>query len=309
VQSTVELRDGQAVLVLRGAEVPVLGSLLDDIAGPGIPLVVGCAVEELVLPWAAALTSPAATDLAIVAEAVARAHDHDAAHGPFLHEHLRVGPVLLGWACPEGWSTDDDVRSFGELLHALGRDDVARRALVEDDAARPSMRALAAALRPVPTPLRPSVRPARTRPWRRVLLTAPCAALVVVALAMVVRTPRSAASRLPAPAITTATVAAQPTARPGDGVVRHGGHRWAAGASGDVVVVGDWDCDGLATPAVLRPATGQVWTYDRWPEGAEAVVARELRLANGGVSLQVRRGQRCDRLVVVDDRRQSTPVG
>jgi hypothetical protein len=46
--------------------------------------------------------------------------------------------------------------------------------------------------------------------------------------------------------------------------VRRAGERWEVGAEGDVVVVGDWDCDRLPTPAVLRPSTGAVAVFDTW---------------------------------------------
>lgn len=38
--------------------------------------------------------------------------------------------------------------------------------------------------------------------------------------------------------------------------------RYAVGAPGDRVVVGDWDCDGSDTPAVHRPEDGRVFLYD-----------------------------------------------
>ena len=36
------------------------------------------------------------------------------------------------------------------------------------------------------------------------------------------------------------------------------------GQEGDLVVVADPDCDGVATPVLLRPATGEVFVFDRW---------------------------------------------
>jgi hypothetical protein len=38
--------------------------------------------------------------------------------------------------------------------------------------------------------------------------------------------------------------------------------------------VADWDCDGRATPALVRAATGEVWVYDRWATAAGPVAAR-----------------------------------
>jgi hypothetical protein len=46
--------------------------------------------------------------------------------------------------------------------------------------------------------------------------------------------------------------------------VRTGTHRWAVGEPGDLVAVGDWDCDGTATPAVVRPSAGRLFVFDEW---------------------------------------------
>ena len=44
-----------------------------------------------------------------------------------------------------------------------------------------------------------------------------------------------------------------------------GRRRFALGAPGDEVLLGDWDCDGRATPAVYRPDTGEVHLFAAWP--------------------------------------------
>ncbi|MEM9520246.1 MAG: hypothetical protein AAGA37_13060 [Actinomycetota bacterium] len=50
----------------------------------------------------------------------------------------------------------------------------------------------------------------------------------------------------------------------------HDGRRFAVGSAGDIVEVADWACSGTATPAVLRPATGDVVVFTEWPApGAE----------------------------------------
>lgn len=41
--------------------------------------------------------------------------------------------------------------------------------------------------------------------------------------------------------------------------------RIAVGAPGDVVTLGDWDCDGVDTPAAYRPGTGVVTVWNAWP--------------------------------------------
>ena len=47
-------------------------------------------------------------------------------------------------------------------------------------------------------------------------------------------------------------------------VVTVGDRRWSVGAEGDVIELGDWDCDGTATPAVLRPSSGEVFVFPSW---------------------------------------------
>lgn len=36
------------------------------------------------------------------------------------------------------------------------------------------------------------------------------------------------------------------------------------GQDGDLVALGDWRCEGIATPALLRPATGEVFVFPEW---------------------------------------------
>src|SRR5690606_1469011 len=43
-----------------------------------------------------------------------------------------------------------------------------------------------------------------------------------------------------------------------------GGARWSIGQPGDLAALGDWDCDGEATPALLRPSTGEVFVFREW---------------------------------------------
>ncbi|MEX2658890.1 MAG: phosphotransferase [Acidimicrobiales bacterium] len=78
-----------------------------------------------------------------------------------------------------------------------------------------------------------------------------------------------------APAVTTPAAA---------GVVEHGGIRYQVGAAGDLVVVGDWDCDGLVTPSVVRPADGSVWLFPGWAANGEVLVARSLGFASSPVA-------------------------
>ncbi len=63
------------------------------------------------------------------------------------------------------------------------------------------------------------------------------------------------------------------TARPVAGsVVSAGGNRYRVGQPGDQVLLGDWDCDGTATPALLRPGTGEVFVFEAWASDGPLVV-------------------------------------
>lgn len=82
------------------------------------------------------------------------------------------------------------------------------------------------------------------------------------------------------------------------------GRRYAIGAEGDLVVIGDWDCDGVATPAIARPGTGQVALFDRWPP-PEATIsesdASARRVVDDLIGVELERGDgpgTCDRLRV-----------
>lgn len=103
-----------------------------------------------------------------------------------------------------------------------------------------------------------------------------------------------------APAATTTTTAvrlwpAEPVAVVGN-EVRTGGNRWQVGEPGDIVVVGDWDCDRLPSPAVARPSTGEVAVFDRWPAADEVSEARIVGSVPDATS--VAPGARCGSLVV-----------
>jgi hypothetical protein len=74
----------------------------------------------------------------------------------------------------------------------------------------------------------------------------------------------------------------------------HDGERFRVGAADDVAIVGDWDCNGTETPAVLR-SDGSVWT---WPTWAEA--PRPVGTAHGATTLVATRDDGCHRLDALD---------
>lgn len=122
----------------------------------------------------------------------------------------------------------------------------------------------------------------------------------------------------PAPAVTARTVAAPATAvttsepasngstapdsavQPSsDGTVTFAGHRYAIGDPGDRTAVGDWNCDGAATVALLRPSNGNVFIFDTWPsEGAE-LRATAATTVPGAVDLRAATDGPCPTLFAV----------
>ena len=114
----------------------------------------------------------------------------------------------------------------------------------------------------------------------------------------------------PRPAVamstTTSTTAPRPTpstdpVRIEDGrVIVIGTRRFTAGEPGDRVAVGDWDCDGTATVAVLRPSTGAVFVFDDWATATADLSASATAHVPGAVDLHARpRDDGCTSLVAL----------
>lgn len=55
------------------------------------------------------------------------------------------------------------------------------------------------------------------------------------------------------------------------GVVTTASHRYVVGSPDDQIVVADWDCDGVATPALLRHRTGEVFVFPDWASPSHPV--------------------------------------
>jgi hypothetical protein len=69
-------------------------------------------------------------------------------------------------------------------------------------------------------------------------------------------------------------------------VVQAAGVRYGVGRNGDRVVVADWRCDGRATPAVLRPATGEVFVFPRWAASDRQVTMHPSARVRGAAAIQ-----------------------
>ena len=81
-------------------------------------------------------------------------------------------------------------------------------------------------------------------------------------------------------------------------VLIHNGRRYAEGIKGDLVLVGDWDCDDVATPAIVRPSTGEVVMFERWPAAGESISAPANWHVDHTLDAEIDRSGPCDRLRV-----------
>jgi len=130
-----------------------------------------------------------------------------------------------------------------------------------------------------PTTRHPTIRQHRVRRWAvgAVVVTL-VVALVQGSLAFPLRRdnqPVTPPDWLPNSVESVAATSAPATSDPSPSappatVINHNGRQYAVGTVGDHVVVGDWRCHGTATPAVLRPATGEVMLFDSWPEPGQS---------------------------------------
>jgi hypothetical protein len=101
----------------------------------------------------------------------------------------------------------------------------------------------------------------------------------------------------------------------GEGIVAGAGQRWAVGRPDDRLAVGDWDCDGVATPALLRRDTGEVFVFDRGAGHDDVAITPTSVVADAAtieaVTLDPDRSaeHRCHELHVVDRDGVAHPVG
>lgn len=277
-----------------------------------------------------------------VATTLADLHDRDVAHGRVTPEHVlgaaQGAPVLCGLAEARlpgdsgGATPADDVAAVGALLARLLGDDrsneaaalraVAARANTPDPDVRLGMRALAHALSPPMVEERVEGHGRAVVPRRRSLTRRPAPVRVALAAAAVVvlaaagtslaAGPGPAARPAPGPPAAPAPPMAPSLAiasLPG-GDLEVAGVRYRLGQPEDVVAVGDWDCDGLATPALLRTATGSVWVLAAWPGEGEEVEADDAGRAPGAASLVAADpdGDGCHALSVTDADGRPVPL-
>ena len=226
--------------------------------------------------------------LAALTATVADLHESGIAHGALEAAHVLVGekhrPILCGLgdgstACDAGIT--DDRRALAALIDQLGTDDALlaqARADLEDPSV--SLRAVVRRLdmqssAPVSSNRRFPRLPPAVEP-RQFALPAIAIAVALLLVAGALRLTGgdgSVTAVIPPPPTappTTTTTAPAPLPSPSvpapdAPTIDHEGRRYAVGEAGDVVVLGDWTCDGVPTPAVLRPETGEVAVFVGWP--------------------------------------------
>ena len=322
--TTVEVLDGRAVLVRHGGdELRREAAVLQAVAGPGAPEVVAVedgdgdevrlvtAVEPPLLLVGADIGAVAAA----VAAVLARAHDAGIVHGPLRDDHLHGRPgavVVAGWHEAGPGDPTTDVAELGRFVQRHAGSDPVLLALADRALAHepPAMSALvtAAPIR-LPVPRRPSLP-----------VVGLVVAAVVVGTGLLVGSGGTGeATEIPVPTPTTSTTTTSSTTtttalpasdiRVTGNVVERDGERWTVGQAGDVVVVGNWHCDGDPVPAVLRRTTGRLWVFDGWSAAGEPVAGRVVATLPGTVDLRVEHSERCDRLVAVDAQGVTTAVG
>ena len=194
---------------------------------------------------------------------------------------------------------------------------LADRATDESPLRRPSARRLAADIHETVPSARlgddddpfAALRPAAnddtepSRATRFVSLAAIGVGLVLVALGVIGL--QSGGSVAEAGATTTkATMPTQTTTEPvsvgDDGVIVMGTKRYAAGEPGDRVAIGDWNCDGRPTAALVRPSTGEVFVFDDWATPSSDVSVAPITLVEGAVDVRTRDdADGCSTLIVI----------
>lgn len=301
----------QRLRAAAGAGAIDLVHVVDD--GEHVELALAFAGRPLAAPVPADVLAPVAAALA--------AHLSDlqlrgVLHGAVTPEHVLVdadGTVRLCGFGHGDVAPSADVHALGLLLQSLlDPDDRSATAdalrlhagrCCADEAARPTMAAIAASLASIGsrgrvTPTAARAPSARRWPWAAAASVALLATLALVALP---RVERAEVQREALPDPTTTTTAAPTTttevkaARVWPRSLERDGATWALGDADDRTVVADLDCDGTATPAVLQQPEGHVFVVDQWRDGTEA---RFVATIAGAIDLAVARTGDCEVLLV-----------
>ncbi len=258
--------------------------------------------------------------LAALCSIVADLHDAEISHGSLTASHIITGsdtrPVLCGFGrstALSGSSSPEDLTALAELLVEMTTDlDDQQRshiAAISTDLRRGSISARTATSRLDALLAEDGAPPPGRRVTRRVIALVAAATIGMSAMSLLTagddpsprsRTSVSAASTTTAGAIGLGPSAAPPAPAaplvpptalappaPGAPTLINDGRQYALGQPGDVAIVGDWNCDGNTTPALLRPTTGEIAIFGEWPAPKSGVVAQHIVVVEGAHSLEV----------------------
>ena len=299
-------------------------------SGDEVELVLGFAGRASSAPMpGAGLGMLAAAAAAHLADLHLRGVAHGAIEAAHVLHDAGDGVRLCGFV-PGATDTAGDVEAMGvllrELLDPADRSPaaaavraIATRCCTESVESRPTMAAVAASLAAISSVRRavsPSPTATRTPRWRHGAVVGAVSVAALGALALAVdRSPTPAEPAFRAPSTTVVTAATTTTHQPA-GVrvwprpvapIEGDGARWAFDRTG-LVLMGDWDCDGDATP-VLVDGGGAIWVIDRWLPAAE-IPSRFVTVVERVADADVVSGASCDELVVrtADGRSVRPPV-
>lgn len=205
--------------------------------------------------------------------------------------HRRSLLLLADQACAEPASRRPTARRLAASIV---------EALPEPSRRRPDPR-----ISPVPFPQQPGGTSLGETPREHRPVALVGAALVLVVLVVGLITTRrpaetpGAASAVPAPSPLAEAAASHRSQISVDGnVVTVGDQRYEVGEPGDIVVTGDWDCDGTPTPALLRSSSGGVFVFQSWARAAPLRVASTRELPGAEALRVTSSGDGCDHLLV-----------
>lgn len=337
--TSIALRAGDAVVVRHGSDPETRARLiqtahiLERVRGPGVEALVALEddgshtrlVTAFVGGRTLATVPPERPDRAVamaemLIDTVARIHRSGVVHGSITPALVVIGrddvPVLCGFDTAHRPDPAVATRARHQDVTALGRllvqmfDHVATRPLrqprtwwtlrrnrrrfrgmIEDPGADLDRRSLVT--EPAPAPSRDPRSPARRRRIRGPMAVAVLAVIGTFLIVQGVRTLRGGAT----PQARGDTI---PAATIDGSDVHTAAATYSIGRRGDRVVLGDWDGDGVATPALLRPSTGAVFVYRAWPGPDRPLIAPPVTHVVGAQDLRVRPRQGVDDLEVVD---------
>ena len=305
-----------------GAGAVDIVDVVDD--GEHVELAVAFAGHALLGPIGADTLAPIA---AALAGHLSDLHLRRVIHGAVSADHVLIDASGCVRLCGFGHELDaaaaDDVHAFGTLVRSMLDPDErsvtadalrahADRCTAEDPAMRPTMAALAASIAGIDLGGRSTPTRARDRSTHRWPLIAASALAVVVVAFAAPRASRASGQREAAvtSASVTSTVVTSTTvntsvastttthaARVWPRTIAGDGSTWNLGDADDEVLLGDWDGDGITTPALVERPSGHVWVVDRWPDG-DAAPTRFVMTVAAPIDVDVVRIDGRDVLVV-----------